>query len=343
LANYDVLFIYASQADDLSAVGNEVATYVDGGGRLVTATYFYQAQFEGGAFGALGDPKYIPFKEYDGSIQQTATFTATMLGEYNPNHPIMNGPAGKVTVLSSDDRDVVSLNSNTVLVASWNDKTPLAAVTPTGNVGLTFHPNPLYLRGDYIQLIANALLFAATPPLPSITSELTIASNINSPFLYTISATNNPTDFDAFTVPSGTLPSGLTVNNATGIISGVPLTSGVFSVIISASNASGDGIATLIITILSLEQQINNLTKFVTEMNGAQGISNFDLFTNSLESKLDAAAAALADVKKGDNPSAKGKIQAFINEVIAQKGKKLTNEQADQLIAAAHEILMSLG
>jgi hypothetical protein len=40
LANYDVLFLYASQADDLSAVGNEIATYVDGGGKLVAATYF---------------------------------------------------------------------------------------------------------------------------------------------------------------------------------------------------------------------------------------------------------------------------------------------------------------
>jgi hypothetical protein len=36
------------------------------------------------------------------------------------------------------------------------------------------------------------------------------------------------------------------------------------------------------------------------------------------------------------------KIQAFINEVTAQRGKEMTNQQADNLIAMANDIIRSI-
>ena len=80
---------------------------------------------------------------------------------------------------------------------------------------------------------------------PVITSPLTATGGVAVPFSYQITATQPPhTSYNA----TG-LPAGLTVNTATGAISGTPLVGGVFNVTISASNATGTGPAVLVLTI----------------------------------------------------------------------------------------------
>jgi Pectate lyase superfamily protein/Putative Ig domain len=80
---------------------------------------------------------------------------------------------------------------------------------------------------------------------PGITSALTAAGTVGSAFAtYAISASNAPTSFAA----SG-LPAGLSVNAATGAISGTPTGSGTANVTISATNGAGTGSAILVITI----------------------------------------------------------------------------------------------
>ena len=83
---------------------------------------------------------------------------------------------------------------------------------------------------------------------PVITSPLSASGQRGEPFSYRITATNSPTTFGA----SG-LPSGLSVDPATGLISGAPNDFGSFQVQVSASNSKGTGTATLIITIASGE------------------------------------------------------------------------------------------
>lgn len=87
--------------------------------------------------------------------------------------------------------------------------------------------------------------FAPFLAIPVITSLLTASGNQNVPFSYQITATNSPTSFSA----SG-LPTGLSVNANTGLISGTPLQFGVFSVTLGATNAGGTGNATLTLTIV---------------------------------------------------------------------------------------------
>lgn len=61
--------------------------------------------------------------------------------------------------------------------------------------------------------------------------------------------------------------------------------------------------------------------------------------TGSLASKLEAALDSLNSDREN---AATGQLNAFINQIEAQRGKKLTNEQADTLIATAQWILSSI-
>jgi subtilisin-like proprotein convertase family protein len=83
------------------------------------------------------------------------------------------------------------------------------------------------------------------PTPPVITSSLTAQAVLNVTFNYQITATNLPTTFSATN-----LPAGLTVSS-TGLISGIPTTTGTFSVALSASNADGTDSKTLQLTINS--------------------------------------------------------------------------------------------
>lgn len=79
---------------------------------------------------------------------------------------------------------------------------------------------------------------------PTITSPLSATAYIGDPFAYQITGTKTPTSYNA--VP---LPGGLTVNPATGLISGTPTTTGAFNVTISATNGTGTGSRTLALTV----------------------------------------------------------------------------------------------
>lgn len=83
---------------------------------------------------------------------------------------------------------------------------------------------------------------AVSPPV--ISSAATATGTVGTAFTYSIIASNSPTGYGA----SG-LPSGLTVNTATGVISGTPVVPGTFQLGLSAVNAGGTGARTLTLTI----------------------------------------------------------------------------------------------
>jgi len=81
--------------------------------------------------------------------------------------------------------------------------------------------------------------------IPAINSSATASGSTGVPFVYQITATNGPTSFGA----TG-LPAGLSLDAATGIISGLPDLFGTFNVNLTASNATGMGSRALTLTIL---------------------------------------------------------------------------------------------
>jgi hypothetical protein len=83
--------------------------------------------------------------------------------------------------------------------------------------------------------------------------------------------------------------------------------------------------------------QISDLVSLVESLNLHQGIEN------SLDAKLDAAESALAAAQGGNIVTACNLMDAFINEVMAQAGKKISVSQASQLIQAANDIKAVLG
>ena len=106
--------------------------------------------------------------------------------------------------------------------------------------GGTFYINNL--SGD--DFAVNGTFASAGPATPTITVSGPATATALESFTYQIQANNSPTSYAA----SG-LPEGVSVNTTTGVISGTPTTPGSYTVGLTASNAGGDGTATLTINV----------------------------------------------------------------------------------------------
>ncbi|MBI3883484.1 MAG: carbohydrate-binding protein [Sphingobacteriales bacterium] len=107
--------------------------------------------------------------------------------------------------------------------------------------------------GTYnVQLIAKnslgigtkALTITINPPVPVLSAASIIERKKDSLFTYAIIATNQPVHYAA-----AGLPVGLSVNETTGVITGVPTVAGTYTVTLSASNVSGTGTTQLVLAI----------------------------------------------------------------------------------------------
>ncbi|TSC83501.1 MAG: immunoglobulin I-set domain-containing protein [Microgenomates group bacterium Gr01-1014_16] len=99
---------------------------------------------------------------------------------------------------------------------------------------------------------------------PSITSPNAATGTLGIPFNYQIIANNSPISFNAFPLP---LPAGLSLNQKTGLISGIPMTFGDFTINLEA--AAGNG--TVASAALSLSLLSNPLIPIITSPAAASG------------------------------------------------------------------------
>src|SRR5438067_1194781 len=130
------------------------------------------------------------------------------------------------------------------LTTTFVSSTQLTAIVPAANVATVGTASVTVVNPAPGGGTSNSVTFTINPPPPVITSATTASGTVGVAFSYQITATNNPTSYNA----TG-LPAGLSVNTSTGLISGTPTTAGTYSVTISATNAGGTGSATLTLTI----------------------------------------------------------------------------------------------
>jgi len=100
---------------------------------------------------------------------------------------------------------------------------------------------------DVMYVLGYNLNSAST--VPAVTSSTSATGFVGQGFSYTIAATNSPISYGVITG----LPSWLTVNQTTGVISGTPPTAGTYTLTISASNALGPGLATLTLNVAATD------------------------------------------------------------------------------------------
>ncbi|WP_193212822.1 putative Ig domain-containing protein [Luteolibacter marinus] len=125
---------------------------------------------------------------------------------------------------------------------------------------------------------ATLVLTVTTGPLPEITSALAANGTVGTPFNYGISATNAPESFTA----SG-LPAGLSLDPATGVISGVPGEAFTGDVAITATNAHGTATAMLALVIAPdiVNLSVGQPTATSSDINaGSTGAAAVDLDFN---------------------------------------------------------------
>ena len=104
----------------------------------------------------------------------------------------------------------------------------------------------------------------------------------------------------------------------------------------ATDNADNNAAATVIYTVITPSEATVNLIDQVDSLYLQQGIDN------SLDAILDTALQALDDMNQNNDVAAVNAMQAFINAVEAQRGKKLTTTEADALIADAQAIIEAI-
>lgn len=123
---------------------------------------------------------------------------------------------------------------------------------------------------------------------PSVTSNSSLSGTYNTSFNYQVIATDSPTDYS---VTSGSLPLGLSLNSTTGVISGTPQEAGTFNFSITATNAAGSGVGNFSINVVKATQTATNST-------------SYNLFTGSANVILNATTNANKSISYvSSNPS----------------------------------------
>ena len=162
----------------------------------------------------------------------TITSSATASGVVNSAFTYTVAAAGATSFALSGQPNGLTINATTGVISGQ----PAAAGTSVATISAT------NASGTSAQTLTITITGSTATP-PSITSATTASGEAGTAFTYQITASQSPTTYGA-----SFLPVGLTLNPATGALSGTLAIAGTSYVTISATNAGGTGTALLAIS-----------------------------------------------------------------------------------------------
>ena len=180
------------------------------------------------------------------TIANVASFSATLGGNVTADGGPTITSRGIVYAVTATNNNPQFLGTGVSSVTT-SGTTGVFTVSVTGLAASTAYSYAAFATNSGGTSYTTIGTFTTLIAPPIITSTLTASGVVGTPFsTYSITATNSPTSFGA----TG-LPGGLTVNTATGEITGTPdsAAGSPFGVTIAATNAGGTDTATLVITI----------------------------------------------------------------------------------------------
>lgn len=217
---------------------------------------------------------------------------------------------------------------------SINSATGVISGTPTQSVESTATLKVMNSSGSGTA----PLVFTIIPPSPVITSAGTAIGQVGVALSYQITATNNPSSFDAMG-----LPASLSVNTTTGLISGNPAVSGVFNVTTKAFNAfKGDspgGSASLTLTINpALETSPPIITSPLSAAGSAGKPFSYQITATNNPTSFDANINGFGQSFIGLSVDTKTGLIAGIPTENKNIGVflKATNSAGDSMVTATH-------
>lgn len=148
--------------------------------------------------------------------------------------------AGDIYIADSDNNEIEKVTSSgtlSIVAGTGTNGPPTAGPATASDLRFPWGV-AVDTSGDvFIADAGNARIeeVGGPPTLPVFTADRPPAGSVGVPYSYTFAATGKPTP--TFVVTAGILPSGLTLDATTGVLTGIPTAPGTFTV--SASNSAG--------------------------------------------------------------------------------------------------------
>ena len=160
LQNYDSVLVWPNVVPDTTTqLSDRLADYVDGGGRVVIATFWGQAVATAGRLNTHG---YNPFTNPTPDAN-----TPGSLGSFDSSDPLFAGVSSLTATLYRGDY-LPGLDPGATLAGSWDDGRPLAGYSANHRViNITLYPDVyqyVHASGDYRELFRNALSLPLVVP-----------------------------------------------------------------------------------------------------------------------------------------------------------------------------------
>ncbi|HUW19467.1 MAG TPA: S8 family serine peptidase [Sedimentisphaerales bacterium] len=152
LVLYDVVVVMSNYSfSDPFEIGDILADYVDGGGKVVQAVASFSV---GGGWELQG--RFVTQEGYEPFAHGEPEFFSHTLGDFNPDHPIMAG----ISELTDWLPTAAGLKPGADWVADWSNGTPLAATQGEHVVGINmFVFDNGSFSGDVVLLFHNAMVW----------------------------------------------------------------------------------------------------------------------------------------------------------------------------------------